>query len=100
MRNTSASWESRHAVTTEWSANRRKATYLMGVLLDLRDDLDWDNERLLPIVRDTPFVSIIDKGYDYFHIYGEDYVLNEIKRDIGLGDSVREIEEWKALSVN
>jgi hypothetical protein len=63
----------------------------MGVLLDLRDDLAWDNERLRSIVRDTSFVSIIDKGYDYLHMYGDDYVLDEIRRDIGLEDSVREI---------
>jgi hypothetical protein len=75
----------------DWSMNRRKATYLMGVLLDLRDDLDWGNEQLLPIVQDTSFVSIIDKGYDYLHMYGEDYVLNEIKKDIGLADFVREL---------
>ncbi|MDR1183395.1 MAG: hypothetical protein LBK67_01195 [Coriobacteriales bacterium] len=75
----------------DWSVNRRKATYLMGVLLDLRDDLNWDNNQILPLVRDTPFVSIVDEGYDYLHMYGEDYVLNEIKKDIGLGDYVREL---------
>jgi hypothetical protein len=75
----------------DWSTNRRKATYLMGVLLDLRDDLDWDNSQILPLVQDTSFVSVIDEGYDYLHMYGEDYVLNEVKRDIGLGGYVREL---------
>jgi hypothetical protein len=63
----------------------------MGVLLDLRDDLGWDNNQILPLVQDTSFISVIDKGYDYLHMYGEDYVLNEIKKDIGLGDYAREI---------
>ena len=63
----------------------------MSVLLDLRDDLGWSNEQLMTIIQDTLFVSIIDDGYSYLHMYGEDYVLNEIKKDIGLGEFVREL---------
>jgi hypothetical protein len=66
-----------------WSTNRRKATYFMNTLMDLRDDLALDSAGMLSIVTDSPLISVIDKDYEYLHMYGDEHALSLIKRDIG-----------------